>query len=135
MRRRASDPGACTALVASSASITVAPSLRSMAETVLLPVAIPPVRPTTLISAYDVAPVADEEKLDAIVVGAGPSGTAAAFTMAKAGLQVALVEKGVKPGSKNVMGGIFYNHYLEQLMGDDWKQAQVERPIIDEQSL
>jgi len=104
-----------------------------MAETVLFPVAIPPVRPTTFITAYDVAPVADEEKLDAIVVGAGPSGTAAAFTMAKAGLQVALVEKGVKPGSKNVMGGIFYNHYLEQLMGEDWKQAPLERPIIDEQ--
>ena len=113
--------------------MTVAPSLRSMAETVLLPVAIPPVRPTTLITAYDVAPVADEEKLDAIVVGAGPAGTAAAFTMAKAGLQVALVEKGVKPGSKNVMGGIFYNHYLEQLVGEDWKQAPLERPIIDEQ--
>src|SRR5215472_16509183 len=113
--------------------MTVAPSLRSMAETVLLPVAIPPLRPTTLITAYDVAPVADAEKLDAIVVGAGPAGTAAAFTMAKAGLQVALVEKGVKPGSKNVMGGIFYNHYLEQLMGEDWKQAPLERPIIDEQ--
>jgi len=77
--------------------------------------------------------MAEEEKLDAIVVGAGPSGTAAAYTMASAGLQVALVEKGVKPGSKNVMGGIFYNFYLEQLVGEDWKQAPLERPIIDEQ--
>ncbi len=77
--------------------------------------------------------MADAEKLDAIVVGAGPSGTAAAYTMAKAGLQVALVEKGVKPGSKNVMGGILYNYYLEQLLGEAWKEAPLERPIIDEQ--
>lgn len=77
--------------------------------------------------------MAEEEKLDAIVVGAGPAGAAAALTMAKAGLQVALIEKGAKPGSKNVMGGIFYNHYLEPLVGDAWKQAPFERPIIDEQ--
>lgn len=77
--------------------------------------------------------MADEDKLDAIVVGAGPAGTAAALTIARAGLQVALVEKGVKPGSKNVMGGILYNHYLEELVGDVWKQAPLERPIIEEQ--
>jgi len=77
--------------------------------------------------------VAEEEKLDAIVVGAGPAGTAAAITMARAGLQVALIEKGVKPGSKNVMGGILYNHYLEQVVGEDWRQAPLERPIIEEQ--
>src|SRR5438270_11987610 len=52
--------------------------------------------------------------------------------MAKAGLQVALLERGPKPGSKNVMGGILYNHYLEEIVGDDWKQAPLERPIIEE---
>src|SRR5207244_9337248 len=63
---------------------------------------------------------------------AGPSGTAAAITMAKAGLKVALLERGVKPGSKNVMGGILYNHYLEEIVGDAWKEAPLERPIIEE---
>jgi electron transfer flavoprotein-quinone oxidoreductase len=77
--------------------------------------------------------MAEEEKLDAIVVGAGPAGTAAAITMARAGLQVALVEKGVQPGSKNVMGGILYTHCLEQVVGEDWKSAALERPIIEEQ--
>jgi electron transfer flavoprotein-quinone oxidoreductase len=76
--------------------------------------------------------MADEEKFDAVVVGAGPAGTAAAITMAKAGLQVALLERGAKPGSKNVMGGILYNHYLEEIVGDDWKEAPLERPIIEE---
>lgn len=74
----------------------------------------------------------DEEKFDAVVVGAGPAGSAAAITMAKAGLQVALLERGVKPGSKNVMGGILYNHYLEEIVGDRWKEAPLERPIIEE---
>jgi electron transfer flavoprotein-quinone oxidoreductase len=77
--------------------------------------------------------VSEEEKLDAIVVGAGPSGTAAAITMAKAGLQVALIEKGTKAGAKNVMGGILYTHYLEQVVGEDWRNAELERPIIEEQ--
>ena len=76
--------------------------------------------------------MADEEKFDAVVVGAGPAGTAAAITMAKAGLQVALLERGSKPGSKNVMGGILYNHYLEEIVGEEWKQAPLERPIIEE---
>jgi electron transfer flavoprotein-quinone oxidoreductase len=53
--------------------------------------------------------------------------------MAKAGLQVAMIEKGVKPGSKNVMGGILYTHYLEKVVGEAWKQAPLERPIIEEQ--
>jgi len=76
--------------------------------------------------------MADEEKFDAVVVGAGPASTAAAITMAKAGLQVALLERGQKPGSKNVMGGILYNHYLEEIVGDAWKEAPLERPIIEE---
>jgi electron transfer flavoprotein-quinone oxidoreductase len=76
--------------------------------------------------------MAEEEKFDAVVVGAGPAGTAAAITMAKAGLQVALLERGAKVGAKNVMGGILYNHYLEQIVGEEWKQAPLERPIIEE---
>src|SRR3979490_904612 len=76
--------------------------------------------------------MADEEKFDAVVVGGGPAGSAAAITMAKAGLQVALLERGQRPGSKNVMGGILYNHYLEEIVGEAWKQAPLERPIIEE---
>jgi electron transfer flavoprotein-quinone oxidoreductase len=76
----------------------------------------------------------EEDKLDAIVVGAGPAGTAAAITMAKAGLQVALIERGARPGGKNVMGGILYAHYLEEIVGPGWRdEAELERPIIEEQ--
>ncbi|HEV2953157.1 MAG TPA: FAD-dependent oxidoreductase [Candidatus Dormibacteraeota bacterium] len=75
----------------------------------------------------------EEEKFDAIVVGAGPAGVAAAITMAKAGLQVVLIEKGSRPGAKNVMGGILYKHMLEEIVGPAWASAPVERPIIEEQ--
>ncbi|MCD4812760.1 FAD-dependent oxidoreductase [bacterium] len=73
-----------------------------------------------------------EDKFDAIVVGAGPSGLAAAMAMAKAGLEVALLERGAFAGSKNVMGGIFYRHPLEELIPDFWKNAPLERTIIEQ---
>src|SRR5881296_2991822 len=111
--------------------MTVAPSSRSISATVDFPEPTPPVRPITFME-LGFGAMADEEKFDAVVVGAGPAGTAAAITMAKAGLQVALLERGAKPGSKNVMGGILYNHYLEEIVGEDWKQAPLERPIIEE---
>src|ERR1700730_9282793 len=76
--------------------------------------------------------MAEEEKFDAVIVGAGPAGSAAAITLDKKGLQVALLERGARPGSKNVMGGILYNHYLEEIVGDAWRQAPLERPIIEE---
>src|SRR5438067_10443199 len=108
-----------------------APRSRRLTATVDLPEPAPPVKPISF-TKLGLAQMADEEKFDAVVIGAGPAGTAAAITMAKAGLQVALLERGVKPGSKNVMGGILYNHYLEEIVGDEWKQAPLERPIIEE---
>jgi electron transfer flavoprotein-quinone oxidoreductase len=82
---------------------------------------------------YDVHSMAEMEKVDAIVVGAGPAGSSAAITMARAGLQVIVLERGEKPGAKNVMGGILYRHMLEEVVGDAWKEAPLERPIIEEQ--
>src|SRR5437773_4285626 len=111
--------------------MTVAPSSRSISATVDFPEPTPPVRPITFME-LGFGAMADEEKFDAVIVGAGPAGTASAITMAKAGLQVALLERGAKPGSKNVMGGILYNHYLEEIVGEEWKQAPLERPIIEE---
>jgi electron transfer flavoprotein-quinone oxidoreductase len=72
------------------------------------------------------------EKFDAIVVGAGPAGTSAAYTMAKAGLHVLLLERGEYPGAKNVMGGVLYRHQMEELIPGFYKEAPVERPIIEQ---
>ena len=41
-------------------------------------------------------------EVDAIVVGAGPAGAAAATVLARAGRSVILLERGSFPGSKNM---------------------------------
>lgn len=73
-----------------------------------------------------------EEKFDCIVVGAGPAGTAAAYTLAKAGLSVIQFERGEAPGTKNVMGGILYRNALEQIIPEFWKEAPLERPVTEQ---
>jgi electron transfer flavoprotein-quinone oxidoreductase len=69
------------------------------------------------------------EKLDAIVVGAGPAGSSAAYAMAKSGLQVLLVERGKKPGDKNVSGGVLFGNILHKLIPNFWEEAPIERII------
>ena len=53
---------------------------------------------------------------DAVVVGAGPAGSAAALALARAGRSVVLVERGPFPGSKNVYGGVVYGRVLDDLV-------------------
>lgn len=72
------------------------------------------------------------EKFDAIVIGAGPSGNAAAYTMAKAGLKVLQIERGETPGSKNVQGAILYSDALEKIIPDFRDDAPLERHIIEQ---
>lgn len=74
----------------------------------------------------------DEDKFDAIVVGAGPAGSAAALTMARAGLNVVMFERGTQPGSKNVMGGVLFREATEAVFGELWNTAPVERPVIEQ---
>ncbi|MCC9624193.1 FAD-binding protein [Thalassospira sp. MA62] len=73
-----------------------------------------------------------EEKFDAIVVGAGPAGNAAAYTMAKGGLKVLQLERGEYPGSKNVQGAILYANALEQIIPDFRDDAPLERHVIEQ---
>ena len=72
------------------------------------------------------------EKFDAIVVGAGPSGNTAAYTLAKAGLKVLQIERGEYPGSKNVQGAILYAKALEEIIPDFRDDAPLERHIIEQ---
>lgn len=74
------------------------------------------------------------EKFDVIVVGAGPAGSACAYTAAKAGLRVLLIERGEYPGAKNVMGGILYRKQLEEIIPEFWKDAPLERPIVEQRA-
>lgn len=71
-------------------------------------------------------------QFDAIVVGAGPSGNAAAYTLAKAGLKVLQIERGEYPGSKNVQGAILYANALERIIPDFREDAPLERHVIEQ---
>jgi electron transfer flavoprotein-quinone oxidoreductase len=76
--------------------------------------------------------MSSEEKFDAIVVGGGLAGSAAALTMAQAGLDVMLVERGKFCGSKNSSGGRIYGHSLEKLIPNFAEEAPIERKITQE---
>jgi electron transfer flavoprotein-quinone oxidoreductase len=69
-------------------------------------------------------------------VGAGPAGAAAAITMARAGLKVALLERGEYPGAKNVQGAVLYARMLHEIVPEFWKLpgAAVERPVVEQKT-
>ena len=66
---------------------------------------------------------------DVIVVGAGPSGVAAALSIAKSNKKVILVERASYPGSKNMYGGAVYTTALKEVFGDDFNKFKYERII------
>lgn len=72
------------------------------------------------------------ERFDAIVVGAGPAGNAAAYLLARAGLSVLQLERGEYPGSKNVQGAILYADALEKIIPDFRESAPLERHIVEQ---
>jgi len=74
----------------------------------------------------------DDEKFDAIVVGAGPAGSAAALTMAKGGMNVVMFERGQQPGAKNVMGGVLFREATEAVFGSFWEDGPVERAVVEQ---
>ena len=73
-----------------------------------------------------------EDVFDAIIVGAGVAGSSAAYRLARAGLQVVLIERGPFPGSKNLSGGVLYGRVLHDLIPNFWESAPVERVITNQ---
>ena len=67
------------------------------------------------------------EKFDVVVVGAGPAGSAAAYVLAKAGLKVALIERGRGAGSKSLFGGKVYAQPLRDVWPDLDRKAPIHR--------
>lgn len=68
--------------------------------------------------------------VDVVVVGAGPAGSAAALTLARAGRRVLLVERGPFPGAKNMYGGVVYPRILDKLLPGWWEEAPIQRWVV-----
>ncbi|MBM7624730.1 FAD-dependent oxidoreductase [Sporohalobacter salinus] len=73
------------------------------------------------------------DRYDAVVVGAGPAGSAAAISLAQNNLSVALIERGEKPGSKNMFGGSLSRKPAAEVIPEFWKEAPLERAIVTEE--
>lgn len=73
-----------------------------------------------------------QDTYDAIVVGAGPSGSVAAYIMARGGLKVLLLERGTYPGSKNMFGGTIYAVPTTEIFPEFWEEAPWERAVTTE---
>ncbi len=78
-----------------------------------------------------------DEKFDCIIVGAGPAGTSAAITCARAGLSTLLLERGEYPGAKNVQGAILYSKMLADILGEFWNEpdSPIERLITEQKMM
>lgn len=72
------------------------------------------------------------ENFDVIIVGGGPAGLSAAIAAAKAGMKTVVIERGDYPGTKNVMGGVLYTRATETVVPEFWKDAPLERPVIEQ---
>ena len=70
-------------------------------------------------------------KFDVIVIGAGPSGSSAAYNLAKKGFNVLLIERGRKPGAKNMFGGRVYKAPVEEAF-DGLDKAPIHRWVTKE---
>jgi electron transfer flavoprotein-quinone oxidoreductase len=73
-----------------------------------------------------------DERFDAIVVGAGMAGNAAALRLAELGLKVLQLERGEYSGSKNVQGAILYADMLEKIVPNFREEAPLQRHLVEQ---
>ncbi|PFG19999.1 FAD-dependent oxidoreductase [Serinibacter salmoneus] len=69
-----------------------------------------------------------EPDFDVAVVGAGPAGSMAAMRLAQRNLSVVLVERGERPGEKNLSGGVLYPAPLADALPDFPRDPTPEAP-------
>lgn len=77
----------------------------------------------------------ESERYEAVVVGCGPGGAAAAATLARNGVETLVLERGTDAGSKNVSGGLIYAEdsapYTIDDLFPDFREEAAERPITE----
>ena len=71
-----------------------------------------------------------DNKTDVIIVGAGPAGISCAITLARAGKEVVLIERGLFAGAKNMFGGAVYTQAVKEIFPDFETEAPLERRTV-----
>ena len=66
------------------------------------------------------------------MVGAGPAGSTCALSLARKGIETVLLERGSRPGEKNVAGFILATPVLEHIIPEYREEAPLERWIADQ---
>lgn len=77
----------------------------------------------------------ERNKTQVIVVGAGPAGISCAITVARAGKEVILIERGKFAGSKNVFGGAIYAQPTKEVFPNFEQEAPLERQNVEHKYL
>jgi electron transfer flavoprotein-quinone oxidoreductase len=77
----------------------------------------------------------DYEHYEAVVVGAGPGGAAAAATLARNDIETLVLERGTDAGSKNVSGGLVYaeesSPYTIDDLFPDFREEATDRAVSE----
>lgn len=71
-------------------------------------------------------------KFDVVVIGAGPAGSAAAYTLAKEGFKTLLIDRGRGGGEKELFGGRVYAQPLREVWPELDKEAPIQRWVTRE---
>ncbi|MDH5646400.1 MAG: FAD-dependent oxidoreductase, partial [Candidatus Heimdallarchaeota archaeon] len=71
------------------------------------------------------------ESIQVIIIGAGPGGTSAAIRLAQNGFKVALIDRAMPVGSKNLSGGVLWGNDLAEILPEWQEEAPIERHIIN----
>ncbi len=72
-----------------------------------------------------------ENKVDVIIVGAGPAGISAGITLARANKNVLIIERGDYAGNKNMFGGAIYAKPTSDIFPNFWESAPLERHNVE----
>jgi electron transfer flavoprotein-quinone oxidoreductase len=75
------------------------------------------------------------DKVQCVVVGAGPAGSACALSLARKGIETVLLERGAHAGEKNVASFVLFTPVLRNLIPDFEGEAPLERLVDDQSSI
>jgi electron transfer flavoprotein-quinone oxidoreductase len=71
------------------------------------------------------------DKVQCVVVGAGPAGSACALSLARKGIETVLLERGQRVGEKNVASFVLMTPVLDRLIPEFRDEAPLERLVSD----